>query len=220
MNIPRMHSSPRPRRRRLFASTLIVSFLTACATGRAPRSNGPFPEARAVEVYRLIADSLYVRSTGRPIAIAAASLDTACVQEDCLPLAHRWAYEFPLWWAANDSASAPQLRDDMIRRVGKVYDMRTVPFRESNLVVAELASIPAYVADTGTWIAFRNSHDGAAGVLKFSPVAFDNDGKQALVFVDWLCGITCGHTMSVYLRRKSPAAWEIVDLLLTSRHVR
>jgi hypothetical protein len=56
-------------------------------------------------------------------------------------------------------------------------------------------------------------------VLKFSPVAFDNDGKQALVFVDWLCGLTCGHTMSVYLRRNS-VAWEIADLLLTSRHQR
>lgn len=201
-------------------ASVIALFATGCATGKVSRSAAPFPEIRAVEVYRVIADSLYVRATGRPIAIAAATLDTGCVETDCAPLARRWAFEQPFWWAAHDSASAPQLRDDMERRAGTVYDMRTVPFRESELVVAELASIPPYVADTATWIDFRNSHEGAAGVLKFSPVAFDNGGHQALVFVDWLCGLTCGHTISVYLRRNPLSRWEIADLLLTSRHQR
>lgn len=38
--------------------------------------------------------------------------------------------------------------------------------------------------------------------------------------VDWLCGLTCGHTISVYLRKNALGTWEIADLLLTSRHER
>src|SRR5512141_1015597 len=113
--------------RRLLAFASMLLSAGGCASARISR-NSAYPEPRAVEVYRLIADSLYVRSTGRPIAIAAATLDTSCVQADCSSLAHRWAFESPLWWAAHDSASAPQLRDDMVRHAGTVYDMRTVPF--------------------------------------------------------------------------------------------
>jgi len=70
---------------------LMAMSLTAC-TPRAREAAVPAPSStapRAIAVYRTIAESIYVRSTGRVVAVATASLDSTCSAPRCAGLADR-----------------------------------------------------------------------------------------------------------------------------------
>ena len=183
------------------------------APARALSSTGP----RAIAVYRTIAESIYVRSTGRVVAVATTSLDSTCAAPQCAGLAERWGVE-PLWWAQGDSSEARDARADLLARVAAPLDVSAVPLGRPMLLQADPGDVPPPEADGREWSRFRATHAEAAGAVRMSPVGFSRSGRSAVAFVDWRCGPTCGHTAGVALTATSDTTWAIANvLLLTSR---
>lgn len=171
------------------------------------------PDARTMAVYRMMAESIYVRTTGRPIAIADVSLGAACTSAPCQPIAEQWGLE-PLRWDAADSSAAREAQADLLARSRRPLNLRAVPLGQHGLVSTEMSAIPLRGSDVRTWITFRDSHGGAAGGISFSPVGFDSTGRMAIVFVDWRCGPDCGHQLRAALRSTDDSTWSVSDMLL------
>lgn len=53
-------------------------------------------------------------------------------------------------------------------------------------------------------------HEGAVGYLVFSRPGFTSDGKQAIVYVELVCGPTCGGGYYLQFERKA-TTWELVS---------
>src|SRR5258705_6384208 len=116
---------------------LIAAFLAACARP-APEAPVPTPSStapRAIAVYRAIAESIYVRSTGRIVAVATVSLDGGCSEMECAGLASRWGVD-QLWWAHGDSAEARDARPDLLSPTPAAPHTRALPPRPPMLLVA------------------------------------------------------------------------------------
>jgi hypothetical protein len=172
--------------------------------------------SRAVAVYRTIAESIYVRSTNRVIAVATTPLDTACDAASCSDLRTRWGVE-TLWWARGDSAEARDaLADLLVNAAAPRTDMRAVPTGRPMLLEADAGDVPTPESGAEEWVRFRATHADAAGALRVSPVGFSRNGRTAIAFVDWRCGPTCGHRLSVALRATSDTTWAIDEMLLVS----
>jgi hypothetical protein len=201
---------------------LIAAVLAACA-GHAPEAPAPARSStapRAIAVYRAIAESIYVRSTGRVVAVATMSLDSACTQPQCPGLARRWGVE-ELWWARGDSTEARDARTDLLACGAAPLDIHAVPLGRPMLLEADPGDVPPPDADAEEWSRFRAAHAEAAGAVRMSPVGFSRTGRTAVAFVDWRCGPTCGHTVGVALTATSDTSWAIADMLLvTSRQRR
>ena len=207
--------------RRLSAAGLtVVLSLAACArVSRAPGdTTTPNTAPRAIAVYRAVAESIYVSSTKRVVAIASTSLDSACTAASCADLAARWGVE-TLWWARGDSAEARDARADLLARAAPPFDVRAVPLGQAMLLEADAGDVPTTDAGVEEWIRFRAAHADAAGAVRMSPVGFSRSGRTAVTFVDWRCGPSCGHTLGVALTAMSDSSWAIAEMLLiTSRN--
>jgi hypothetical protein len=171
--------------------------------------------ARAISVYRAIAESIYVNTTGRVVAVAATSLDSACAQPTCGNLASRWGVE-SLWWAKGDSSEARDSRADLLARAAAPFDMRAVAQGRAMLLEADSDDVPPRDADVSEWVRFRVTHADASGAVRMSPVGFSRSGRTAVAFVEWRCGPTCGHTVGVALTATSDSTWSIAEMLLVS----
>ncbi|MFL5606085.1 MAG: hypothetical protein ACJ8AD_06535 [Gemmatimonadaceae bacterium] len=199
--------------RRVFVP-LLIALAGGCARPAPhspPSSTGP----RAIAVYRAIAESIYVRSTGRVVAVATTSLDSACVERSCAELAERWGVD-PLWWARGDSSEARAARSDLLARVAAPIDIRAVTVGRPMLLETDPGDVPPANADVEEWSRFRAAHANAAGAVRMSPVGFGQSGRTAVAFVDWRCGPTCGHRVSVALTATNDTSWAIADMLLLS----
>jgi hypothetical protein len=200
--------------------SLLLAVLAAGCVRPAPSvPTGPLASTgpRAIAVYRAIAESIYVRSTGRVVAVATTSLDSTCGEPRCAALAQRWGME-PLWWARGDSTEARDARADLLARAAGPLDIRAVPLGRPMLLEADAGDVPPPQAEEREWSRFRATHADAAGAVRMSPVGFSRSGRSAVAFVDWRCGPTCGHTVGVALTATSDTSWAIADvLLLTSR---
>lgn len=204
-----------------FRHALLLFALGACSRAvSAPSPVDAFPDRETAEIYRTVAESMYVSTTHRPVVIAAQTLDTTCSRIDCPSLAKRWALESPLWWAHGDSVDATRVRDNLLARAAQRLDLRPISLGQPFLLTADSTDLPGFGADTVTWTKYRKSHRDAAGVIRFSPVGVDDSKRTAIVFVQWLCGPECGHTISVYLTRDDMSQWAIAEVLLTSRLIR
>ena len=170
-------------------------------------------------MYRTIAESIYVRSTGRVVAVAIASLDSTCGESHCAALDARWGVE-RLWWAHGDSSEARDARADLLARVATPLDIRTVSLGRPMLLDADPGDVPPPHADAHEWSRFRAAHADAAGAVRMSPVGFSRTGRSAVAFVDWRCGPTCGHTVGVALTAVNDTSWAIADMLLLSSRQR
>lgn len=207
-----------PRLRRLGLIAAAAAFAAGCV--RHPNT-GPAPARAANDVetaiYRFVAESVYVRNTGRSVGIVSAPLDTACLVQPCRPLLTRWGLD-PLWWADGDSASALAERRDLLARVGARMTLAGVADGQRLLqtVMPDSAALVAAHPDTANWTAFKEAHGGASGFVWFSPIGFNPQRNRALVFVDWQCGPACGHTVAVALDAKPAGGWRIADMLLVS----
>lgn len=198
-----------------------VAVLAAgCARPRTAPAPARALNAAETAIYRLVAESVYVSTTGRSVGIVEAPLDTACIARPCLPLAMRWGLD-PLWWAAGDTAAAIDERRDLLARVGERMTLAGVaqgqPLLQS--VLPDSAAAVAAHPDTASWTAFKEAHGGASGFVWFSPIGFDSGRDRALVYVDWQCGPRCGHTVTVALHA-TPGGWRIADMLLVSSRER
>jgi hypothetical protein len=194
---------------------LVAALLTAC-TRPAPEAPAPARTLpRTIAAYRAIAESIYVRSTGRVVAIATTSLDGACQERECLELAARWGVE-ALWWAQGDSVEARDARADLLAQASAPLDIHAVPLGRPMLLETDPGDVPPPEADGREWSRFRAAHADAAGAVRMSPVGFSRSGRTAVAFVEWRCGPTCGHTAGVALVATSDTSWAIADMLLLS----
>ncbi len=223
-----MHSERIPRRpsnracRARTAAFAAVWMLTAACAHRVVRPAGPAPsapvarpDARTLAVYRTVADSIYVQTTSRPIAVVATTLDTACASAPCANVEDRWGLA-SLWWAGADSSEASSARASLLLNSTMRFDLRGLPIGTKNVVTVDAGVVPIPGSDVAPWIAFRDGNFAAAGALQFSRVGFGRSGQTAIVFVDWRCGPACGHTLSVALQATSDTTWRIGDMLLLS----
>ena len=200
--------------RRLGASLLALATFACARTAHVTSPvTAPGASARAISVYRAIAESIYVGSTGRVVAVAATSLDSACAQQSCGDLASRWGLE-PLWWAKGDSTEAADSRADLLAHAAAPFDMRAVTQGRAMLLETDPGDVPPRGADVSEWIRFRVMHADASGAVRMSPVGFSRSGRTAVAFVDWRCGPTCGHTVGVALKATSDTTWSITEMLL------
>jgi hypothetical protein len=176
-----------------------------------------FPDRETAEVYRTVAESMYIATTHRPVVIAGQTLDTTCARRNCPSLSERWALDSPIWWAHGDTSDAITVRNNLLARAHVRLDLRPLAIGNPFLVVADSADLPGFDADTLAWIRYRATHRSAAGVLRFSPVGMNESRRNAVVFAQWRCGPDCGHTISVFLTREASAQWSVAEVLLTSR---
>ena len=205
-----------------FTTRIFIAVLLAACARPASEAPAPTPSStapRAIAVYRAIAESIYVRSTGRVVAVATASLDSACSEARCAGLAARWGVE-ALWWARGDSTEARDARADLLARVAAPLDIRAVTLGRPMLLEADPGDVPPPHADVEEWGRFRATHADAAGAVRMSPVGFSRSGRTAVAFVDWRCGPTCGHTVGVALTATSDTSWTVADMLLLSSRQR
>ena len=220
-----MSNCPAPFRRAAsrVALAVLALLLPACASrGARPDRLEPalaVADARSLAVYRTIADSVYVATTERPIAVVATSLDSACTAAPCTPLAERWGVG-SLWWSVPAGEDAESARRDLLARGATRFDLRPVTIGARALVTIAPDRVPILGSDVAPWIAFRDGNSAAAGAVHFSPVGFSRTGRSALVYVDWRCGPACGHTLSVALEATSDSTWRIGDMLLLSSRQR
>jgi hypothetical protein len=198
-------------------AVVATSALLACSRN-APVTPGLAPpgvSARAISVYRAIAESIYVNTTGRVVAVATTSLDSTCAQAACGDLASRWGVE-SLWWARGDSTEARDARADLLAHAAAPFDMRAVARGRAMLLETDAGDVPPKGADVSEWVRFRIMHADASGAVRMSPVGFSRSGRTAVAFVDWRCGPTCGHTVGVALTATSDSTWSIAEMLLVS----
>jgi hypothetical protein len=200
------------------ATLLVVVAMAACrrAPSVAPRPMRRTASAEELAIYRTLAESTYVRSTGRPVAVLSTSLDSSCTGTACAPLARRWGLESPWWAAAADSQRALAANAALLRRSADTVDLRAIAEGHEEIIPIAQKEIPAPASEARDWGDFQFYHKGAAGVIRFSPVGFSPSGKEAVVFLDWECGPACGHSIVTALRADSSSTWHIADMLLLS----
>ncbi|MFL5617265.1 MAG: hypothetical protein ACJ79A_02590 [Gemmatimonadaceae bacterium] len=206
-----------PHRRLLVALVLAVG-LVSCR--RVPLLQ-PAPrhrQASAAElaIYLVVAESTYVRSTGRPIAVVATSLDSACASVQCPPLERRWGIESPWWGGVAGSAQASAANAALLQHAADTIDLHAIADGHADIIALPTRQLPVSWSTEGMWGEFQYYNRGAAGVLRFSPIGFTPSGKEAIVFARWECGPMCGHTIVAALRADSAASWRIADMLLLS----
>ena len=171
---------------------------------------------RELAVYRVLTESTYVRSTGRPIAVVAISLDSACAGADCAPLERRWGIGSPWWAAVADSQRALSANAALLKQAADTIDLRAIGEGHEQIIPVETRQVPVAWSNESMWGEFQYYHRGAAGLLRFSPVGFTPSGREAVVFTRWECGPACGHTVVTALRADSSSTWRIADMLLLS----
>jgi len=199
---------------------LLVMILAACSRTHVATSAAPRTIAASVPelaIYRTVAESMYVRTTGKPVGIVVTSTDTTCVAGavECPSLATRWGLD-PIWWAS-DTTMAYAARRNLLARAADTLDLRAVALGSPNVVAVAPDSTPTDLRDVNQWVEFRDKYDGAAGFLRFSPVGFDDAKQAAIVYVQWECGPSCGHTLSAALHLDAATSqWRISDLMLIS----
>jgi hypothetical protein len=205
-------------RRRLPLFLVLAAALVAC---RQHPNLPPLPQRRLANdaelaIYRLLAESTYVRSTGRPVAVVSISIDSSCAGAECQPLARRWGVDFPWWAAVADSQRARSANAALLRHAGDTVDLHAIGQGHEQILPIETREIPLAGSDAGMWGEFQFYHRGAAGLLRFSPVGFSPSGREAVVFTKWECGPACGHSVVIALRADSGSTWRIADMLLLS----
>ena len=122
---------------RLFL-TLAVAGCAHPVPQTAPSNTAP----RAIAVYRAVAESIYVSSTKRVVAVASTSLDSACTSVTCTDLAARWGVE-TLWWARGDSTEARDARADLLARAAPPFDVRAITLGQAMLLEADAGDVPS-----------------------------------------------------------------------------
>ena len=215
MDLARRLERHRPLVRHCMLAAALVVAACSRAVTVAPVAAVPTVTPRAIAVYRAIAESVYVNTTNRVVAVATTSLDSACTHTECGDLASRWGVE-TLWWAKGDSTEARDSRDDLLAHAAAPVDMRAVAQGRAMLLEADAGDVPTADADVSEWIRFRVTHADASGAVRMSPVGFSRSGHTAVAFVDWRCGPTCGHTVGIALTATSDSTWAIAEMLLVS----
>jgi hypothetical protein len=204
--------------RRLLVAILLAAGLASCRRAPVLRPVPQHRQASAAElaIYRVLTESTYVRSTGRPIAVVATSLDSACASVECPPLERRWGIESPWWAGVAGSEQASAANAALLRHAADTIDLHAIADGHADIIALPTRQLPVSWSTEGMWGEFQYYNRGAAGVLRFSPVGFTPSGKEAVVFVRWECGPMCGHTLVTALRADSASSWRIADMLLLS----
>ncbi|HKP15050.1 MAG TPA: hypothetical protein VJT85_03270 [Gemmatimonadaceae bacterium] len=205
--------------RRLLVALVLAAGLASCRRAPVLQPAPSHRQASAAElaIYRVLTESTYVRSTGRPIAVVETSLDSVCTSAECPPLERRWGIESP-WWAgvAGSEGGATAANAALLRHAADTVDLHAIADGRPDIIAIPTRQLPVAWSTEGMWGEFQYYNRGAAGVLRFSPIGFTPSGKEAIVFARWECGPMCGHTVVAALRSDSTSSWQIADMLLLS----
>jgi hypothetical protein len=204
--------------RRLLVALVLSAAITSCRRAPVLRPAPQHRMASATElaIYRVLTESTYVRSTGRPIAVVATSLDSACTSVECPSLERRWGIESPWWAGVVDSARASAANAALLEHAADTIDLHAIADGHDDIIAIPTRQLPVSWSTEGMWGEFQYYNRGAAGVLRFSPIGFSPSGKEAVVFARWECGPVCGHTIVAALRSDTASSWRIADMLLLS----
>jgi hypothetical protein len=204
--------------RRLLVVLLLAAGVASCrhAPVLQPAPRNRQASAAELAIYRVLTESTYVRSTGRPIAVVATSLDSVCAAPDCPPLERRWGVESPWWAGVADSTRARAANAALLAHAADTVDLHQISDGHEQIIAIPTRQIPVAWSTDGMWGEFQHYNRGAAGVLRFSPIGFSPSGREAIVFARWECGPQCGHTIVTALCADSAASWRITDMLLLS----
>jgi len=207
--------------RRLLVTLVLAVGLASCRHAPviqpAPQHQHRLANAAELEIYRVLTESTYVRSTGRPIAVVATSLDSACASVECPPLEQRWGIESPWWADVAGAAGASAGNAALLKHAADTVDLHAIADGHDDIIAIPTRQIPVSWSNEGMWGEFQYYNRGAAGLLRFSPIGFSPSGKEAVVFVRWECGPSCGHSIVTALRADSASAsWRIADMMLIS----
>ena len=204
--------------RRLLVALVLAAGLASCRRAAMFQPAPSHRQASAAElaIYRVLTESTYVRSTGRPIAVVETSLDSACASVDCPPLERRWGVESPWWAGVAGSEQATAANAALLKQAADTIDLRAIADGHRDIIAVSTRQLPVSWSTDGMWGEFQYYYRGAAGVLRFSPIGFSPSGKEAIVFARWECGPMCGHTIVTALRADSASSWQVADMLLLS----
>jgi hypothetical protein len=204
--------------RRLLVAFVLAAGFVSCRHAPVLQPAPKLRQASAAElaIYRVLTESTYVRSTGRRIAVVETSLDSACTSLDCPPLERRWGVESPWWAGVADSARASAANAALLKQAADTINLHAIAEGRRDIIAVPTRQLPISGSTEGMWGDFQYYFQGAAGVLRFSPIGFSPSGKEAVVFTRWECGPMCGHTMVTALRADSASSWRIADMLLLS----
>ena len=204
--------------RRLLVTLVLAAGLASCRRAPVLQPAPKLRQASAAElaIYRVLTESTYVRSTGRPIAVVETSLDSACASADCPPLERRWGIESPWWAGVAGSEQATAANAALLKQAAVTVDLHAIADGHRDIIAVSTRQLPLTGSTEGMWGDFQYYYQGAAGVLRFSPIGFSPSGKEAIVFARWECGPMCGHTVVTALRADSASSWRIADMLLLS----
>ena len=204
--------------RRLLVPLILAAGLASCRRAPVLQPAPSHRQASAAElaIYRVLTESTYVRSTGRPIAVVETSLDSVCTSVDCPPLEQRWGIGSTWWAGVADSARAAAANAALLKHAADTIDLHAIADGRPDIIAIPPRQLPVSWSTEGMWGEFQYYNRGAAGVLRFSPIGFTPSGKEAIVFARWECGPSCGHTVVAALRADSASSWRIADMLLLS----
>jgi hypothetical protein len=204
--------------RRLLVALVLATGLASCRRAPVLQPAPKLRQASAAEIaiYRVLTESTYVRSTGRPIAVVETSLDSVCTSVDCPPLERRWGIESPWWAGVAGADGATAANAALLKHAADTVDLHAIADGHRDIIAVSTRQLPVSWSTEGMWGEFQYYYRGAAGVLRFSPIGFSPSGKEAIVFARWECGPACGHTVVTALRADSASSWRIADMLLLS----
>jgi hypothetical protein len=184
-----------PKERYMVTLTLLlIASIPNCQTVRGAQS-------AEAEVQAAVVDSLLVRAGTRQLVIGDSTVKGGYhfVDEDYFT-ALRFLGALPTG-----------LRADFEIKRGETRRVEDLPVRVpiQRFTAAERALLHDERNPTSFWNAFYRRFPGSSGLVEVSRVGFGQDGKSALVLVEYGCGGRCGGTLYVLLAKQG-GRWRVV----------
>jgi hypothetical protein len=174
-------------------------------SGAAPTAAGQAADTLSAAVYAALIDQHYNTGAPGPLLILGESVnrpDDAVIDEH-FRLRLQAALD-PL--SAETVAAFEQLQEVRAAVPSEVPSHRAVQ------ILARTVRDSLFSVCPGGWPRFANKYPGARGYVTLSPVAFDPDKSEALVYTEEYCGFGCSQGTYAYLKRIG-SRWKVMKKL-------
>ena len=149
-------------------------------------------------VYDVVIDEVY--SDGRP--------DTVLIGDSSVVFSLPTAEAVPPWRAQFDSFP-PGLIAELARRSATPLpsSLLALPPSARTITSAELGEI--FSSAGGRWTEFYRRYPRQRLWITLSPVVFNQDSTQALLYREYHCGSLCGSGDLMWLERRNDSTWHV-----------